>query len=217
MVKLILKSTWIENGSTYLLFWGKLIDCKILVCSLLPSTSAMPETLNQLESCDSCWVWAFRMNLQTVSRAISLGLWISIQIWEDELVRRDHDQPVPALWGRNHMSLRGTRGNGPEVALLFCLAFILSNKDTCSFVLVLVLSGQLAFFFTISCLTQESHCFRPIPFLANVPRCFLTEQTEGGGRLAAPSPPACTRFISDFPFLINFFVSPISYFFILIL
>ena len=28
-----------------------------------------------------------------------------------------------------------------------------------------------------------------------VSRCFLTEQTEGGGRLAAPSPPAaCNRF-----------------------
>ena len=27
-------------------------------------------------------------------------------------------------------------------------------------------------------------------------RCFLTEQTEGGGRLAAPSPPAaCNRFL----------------------
>ena len=124
---------------------------------------------------------------------------------------------MPALWGRNHMSLRGTRGNGPEVALLFCLAFILSNKDTCSFVLVLVLSGQLAFFLQFPASLRNLTTLDPSLFLANVSRCFLTEQTEGGGRLAAPSPPACTRFISDFPFLINFFVSPISYFFILIL
>ena len=38
-------------------------------------------------------------------------------------------------------------------------------------------------------------------------RCFLTEQTEGGGRLAAPSPPAaCNRFLRldiDNVFLVN--------------
>ena len=50
-------------------------------------------------------------------------------------------------------------------------------------------------------------------------RCFLTEQTEGGGRLTAPSPPACNRFlflISYFTFLISHFSLLISYFSFLI-
>ena len=58
---------------------------------------------------------------------------------------------------------------------------------------------------------QKVHCSLPNickSFQPNIPRCFLTEQTEGGGRLAAPSPPACTRWIflpSQAPLFIVFF------------